>query len=146
MSTALVAIHAVSAGLWLGCILTEALFERALLPIGRDSQLTLARLHVRVDKVVEVPAIIGVLVSGLLMFPLSNRSGIAFQTMLAAGGIAIAANLYCVWLVFKRCDAAAAGNWQRFDALDHIQHKVGAIVLIGVLVALVAGYWSRSVA
>ena len=146
MRTALIAIHASFAALWLGCILTEALFERALLSKGRDGQLTLAHLHVRVDKAVELPAIIGVLASGFLLLGLSARSGIAFQVMLVAGGIAATANLYCVWLVFKRRNAAVAGDWQRFDALDHQQHQVGAIVLIGVLVALVSGYWSRGVA
>ncbi len=106
----------------------------------------LAHLHVRVDKMVEIPAILGVLISGLLMHLQGARSGVTYQIMLVAGGIAIAANLYCVWLVFTRRDAAVASNWQRFEALDHQQHKVGAVVLIGVLVALVAGYWSRSVA
>ena len=67
MRTALIAIHASFAALWLGCILTEALFERALLSKGRDGQLTLAHLHVSVDKAVELPAIIGVLVSGFLL-------------------------------------------------------------------------------
>jgi hypothetical protein len=58
----------------------------------------------------------------------------------------MAANLYCVWLVFRRRDAAVAGDWSRFEALDHLQHTFGAVVLIGVLVALVAGYWGRMVA
>jgi hypothetical protein len=63
MRTTLIAAHATFAAVWLGCILTEALFERALLAKGRDSQLTLAHLHVRVDKVIEIPAIFGVLLS-----------------------------------------------------------------------------------
>ena len=130
--------------LWLGCILTEALFERALLPKGNDSRLTLAHLHVRVDQFIELPAIAGVLLTGALMFNQGSRGGHAFQTMLIAGAVVIVANLYCVWLVFQRRDAAVSGNWQRFESLDHRQHKVGALVLIGVLVALVAGYWGRS--
>ena len=146
MRTILAAIHVTFASLWLGCILTEALFERALLPKGRGGQLTLAHLHVRVDKVVEIPAILGVLVTGILMLSETTRTSVAFQFMLLAGAIAIAANFYCVWLVFKRRDAAVAGNWLRFEALDHIQHKAGGAVLVAVLIGLVAGYWSRIVA
>ena len=146
MKTILIAAHASFSALWLGCILTEALFERALLPKGQDGRLTLAHLHVRVDKIVELPAIFGVLFTGLFMLLEGGRGGLAFHTMLGAGVLAVTANLYCVWLVFQRRDAAVSGNWQRFQSLDHLQHKLGAVVLIGVLAALVAGYWGRSVA
>jgi hypothetical protein len=46
----------VFAGLWLGCVLTEATFERMMLAKGRDHQLTLALPHWRVDVLVEIPA------------------------------------------------------------------------------------------
>ena len=146
MQNALASLHATFAALWLGCVLTEALFERTLMANGREGQLTLANLHVRVDKFVELPAIFGVVVTGLLMVKQSSRQGLAYEAMLVAGSVAIAANLYCVWLVFKRRDAASSGNWQRFESLDHVQHRVGAVVLVAVLTALLAGYWSRSVA
>ena len=61
MRNALIAAHAGFAMIWLGCVLTEAFFERALLPKSDDSRLTLAYLHVRVDKFVKLPAIGGVL-------------------------------------------------------------------------------------
>lgn len=143
MKSLLIAAHASFATLWLGCILTEALFERALLLEGHDGRLTLAHLHVRVDKIIEIPAICGVFFTGLIMFLQGSHSSPAFHTMLGAGLIAIAANLYCVMLVFQRRDAAVLADWPRFDALDHRQHKVGAVVLVGVLVALVSGYLAR---
>ncbi len=144
MRPTLLALHACFAATWLGCILTEAIFERALLPQGRQSQLALAHLHVRVDKFIELPSIFGVAVTGLLLLDQTGRAGVPLHTMLGAGMLAIIANLYCVFLVFKRRDAAMRGDWARFEALDHVQHKAGAIVLIGVLIALAAGYWSRS--
>lgn len=124
--------------------MTEALFERALLPEGSKARKVLAHLHVRVDKIVEIPAILGVLATGAILWmqmPPSNRG---FHLMLAAGSVGIVANAYCVWLVFERKRAASSDNWAHFEALDHQQHKYGAIVLLGVLVALAAGIWGRT--
>lgn len=143
MRDLLLALHLVFASVWLGCILTEVLFERALLPKGPDARTTLAQLHVRVDKVIEIPSIVIVLITGAWLWiqsPVVNRG---FYPMLVAGSVAIAANAYCVCLVFKRRRAANAGDWPRFDVLDHKQHKFGAVVLIGVLMALGAAIWGR---
>ena len=143
MKSLLISLHALLAALWLGCILTEALFERALLTQGPDSRTTLAKLHVRVDQWIELPALLGVLVTGTLMVTQPHATGPAFTTMLWAGMVGILANLVCVRLVFQRRDAALANQWQRFERLDHLQHQVGAVVLVGVVVALVAGYAAR---
>ena len=50
MKSVLLTCHLLSVGLWLGCVLTEALFERALLGQGPQAELTLAKLHWRVDQ------------------------------------------------------------------------------------------------
>lgn len=60
MKTLLVA-HLLLVGIWLGCVLTEALFERALLCKGRAHALILVGLHKRVDLIVELPALLGML-------------------------------------------------------------------------------------
>lgn len=51
----ILAVHIVSVGTWLGCVLTEALFEHALLGTGRANELILAKLHKEVDLFVEIP-------------------------------------------------------------------------------------------
>jgi len=48
-------LHVLFAGLWLGCVVTEVLFERTLLHRGRETERLLARLHLRVDLWVELP-------------------------------------------------------------------------------------------
>ncbi len=143
MRNAILGLHLLFAGIWLGCVLTEALFERALLAGDRKSHLLLSNLHVRVDKLVEVPMILGALLTGVILWSQGHRTGVAFHVMAGAGVIAIAANLHCVGIVFKRHRAAVAGEWSEFDRLDHMQHKVGAVVLVGLLVALIAGVWAR---
>jgi len=146
MRQILVFVHLVFAAVWLGCILTEALFERALLAKGHEAHLILAELHVRVDKLIEVPAIFVVLGSGAIMAMQAYPSAAWFYVMVAAGLGAIVLNFFCVFLVFKRRAVAVAGNWNEFNRLDHIQHKAGAAVLLLVLVALIAGVAGKSVA
>jgi uncharacterized membrane protein len=136
----LLPVHVVFAGLWLGCVLTEALFERALLGRGRDAERILARLHKRVDFYVELPALTGVLITGVWMVHTAQPS-MLLHTKIALGLLAIVANLYCVWVVLRRERAAQASDWQEFEALDHVQHKVGAVVLLGIVAALGLGIY-----
>lgn len=67
MKTVILIIHLLCAGLWLGCVLTEVLFERALLGQGRDAERTLAALRWRVDVWVEMPAFVAVALLGVLV-------------------------------------------------------------------------------
>jgi putative copper export protein len=139
MRSALLAVHLACAGIWLG-VLTEVLFERALLGQGRPQELVLARLHQRVDLWVEVPAFIALLLTGVLMFA-GAPSNTLLMFKIGAGVLAIAANAYCVWLVFRRAGAAQRSDWQRFDLLDRTQHPYGAVVLGALLAALATGIY-----
>jgi len=132
--------HIAAAGLWLGCVLTEALFERALLGRGREQERILAALHRRVDVFVEIPAFVAVLVTGGVMLPAA-----AMNALLAAkigfGLLAIAINAYCVRLVFRRAAAAGSDHWPEFARLDRLQHRAGAVVLLAIVAALGLGIW-----
>lgn len=63
---------------------------------------------------------------------------------LVFGLLAIAANVYCVWLVFGRAAAANEGDWDEFARLDHKQHKYGAATLLAIIVALAIGVYALS--
>ena len=138
MKTVLLIGHLLCAGLWLGCVLTEALFERALLGKGRDAERTLAALHWRVDVWVEVPAFTAVVLTGGLLWGLSPHTGLLYLKA-GAAGVAVLANVWCVWLVFRRWQHAQRDEWPQFEVTDHLQHKVGAVVLLGVLAAAALG-------
>lgn len=135
---ALLPLHLLAVGLWLGCVLTEVLFERALLGKGRAQEALLADLHRRVDVYVEVPAFVLVLVSGGFMWA-QNAGDSLLHAKIALGILAIAANVYCVWLVFARAHAAQEGRWDDFARIDVRQHRYGAVVLLGILAAIVLG-------
>jgi hypothetical protein len=140
MTKLLLPIHIAAVGIWLGCVLTEALFERALLGKGRDKELLLAGLHKRVDLMVEIPAFVVVLVTGLLMLRSAAPSAL-LHSKIGFGLLAIATNAYCVWLVYRRLAHARAGNWSAFEQIDRTQHKIGAVVLVCIVVALALGIY-----
>ncbi len=140
MPNLILPLHLTFIGLWLGCVLTEALFERALLGQGRDKELILAALHKRVDVFVEIPAFTLVVLTGALMLKGVPPSAL-LHAKLGFAILAVAANIYCVYLVFKRHALALKGDWPAFERIDHLQHKVGAWVLIGILGALGLGIY-----
>lgn len=140
MTLLLLALHLVSAGLWLGCVLTEVLFERALLGHGPSHRLILALLHRRVDLWVELPAFSLLLATGLLLLP-PAAPHVWLSAKIGIGALAIAANVHCVGLVLRRAAAAQSGDWSAFERLDHAQHRWGAVVLLGLLGALALGLW-----
>lgn len=135
---ALLPLHLLAVGLWLGCVLTEVAFERALLGKGRAQEALLADLHRRVDVVIEVPAFMLVLGTGILMWP-NTPGGALLYAKIGFGVLAIAANVYCVWLVLRRAKAAHDGRWDDFARIDRQQHRYGAVVLVAMLVAIVLG-------
>lgn len=140
MKSVLLPLHLASVGIWLGCVITEAIFERALLGKGRAQELILVELHKRVDLIVEIPAFIAVLVTGAAMLASVYPSPL-LTAKIAFGLLAIATNIYCVWLVFRRARAAHSDQQAEFTRLDHLQHKFGVIVLLALVTALAIGVY-----
>lgn len=128
----LATLHILFAGAWIGTVLVEAAFERTLLGQGREQQLILARLHWKVDKLIELPLLIAAAVSGAKLvrgMPLDDL----LRAKLACAALAVFANLYCIWLVRLRLRVAEAGAWELFAMIDKRQHQIGALVLLGLL-------------
>ena len=136
MSSVLI-LHILAAFVWLGCVLTETVFER----VGDGSEVIrrfIAEAHWRIDVFVEIPAFVVVALTGAYMAAvLPSSPGI--MIMMTAGLIAVGISVYCTYLVRERLRAAEAGEASLWFELDHQLHRCGAVVLIGVLVALSAG-------
>ncbi|MGE5514361.1 MAG: hypothetical protein ACM31D_00915 [Bacteroidota bacterium] len=132
-------LHLLCIAAWTGCILVEALYEHSI-----DSSPTMRRfvseLHWRTDKYIEIPAFLGVLLSGGAMLHTAPMTPLLW-TKVALGLVAIASNAACVWLVVKRLGTARAGDYAAWERLDHLQHKLGAVVLLTLVAALgIGGY------
>lgn len=135
-------LHILAAGLWLGCVFVEVFFERALAS-GSDRRILLATLHWNVDLYVELPALLIVAATGALLLRGATVTP-ALHAMIGFGVIAMLANIHCAWAVMVRRRHALAGNTAEYERADHLQHKVGAVVLIGLLLAMLAGFWNMA--
>ncbi len=135
--SALVLAHLLALGIWLGCILTEAAFEHTL-PRDEAFERAVARLHVLVDIWIETPAFVVVLVTGTLMLADAPWDG-ALRAKVALGLAAVAINVWCVWLVFRRRALHERGERAAALAVDNLQHKAGGVLLAVILAALAIG-------
>ena len=67
--------------------------------------------------IVEIPAFLGVLVTGvILLFEVAITAALVLK--LICGIAAILANLYCVRLVFLRVGYAKENQWSAFERAD----------------------------
>ncbi len=96
----LVALHVILVCIWLGLVLAETIIEFS----GHqdDDLLKAAQLHYRIDCFLEIPIVLAVLLTGIVLsiqfWPLSRLLGIKIGCAM----VAIAVNLYCAVLVILR--------------------------------------------
>ncbi|MDK9695022.1 MAG: hypothetical protein OEL76_01365 [Siculibacillus sp.] len=133
MSSVLV-VHILAAGLWLGCLATEILFEKAM---AADAAVRgfVSELHDRVDRFVEGPAFVSTFASGAWL-ALDAVWTAALVAKVAAGLAAVGLNVWCLKIVLERADAARAGRWDEWERIDRRQHVVGtAVTLLSIAAA-----------
>jgi hypothetical protein len=139
MSQLLRSAHFAFAGIWLGCIVTELIVERAFRSSGDDFRVQASQLNWSVSALVEVPAFVGLLVTGAYILAMPHGVGLAFQVMLTAGLLTIFLGVFKVWLIFKRRSAALRSKWSVHEKLGHFQGMLSFLVLLGVLASIIAG-------
>ena len=126
-------VHILAVGLWLGCLATEIAFEKAM-AADAASRLWVSRLHDRVDRWIEGPVFVVVAVSGAVL-ALRTPLTPLLAVKIGLGVAAVAANVWCLRLVFDRRAAAEAGDWAAWAAIDRRQHAVGTAVTVLLLAA-----------
>jgi hypothetical protein len=139
MSDLLVSAHYALACLWLGGMVTSVVVDRTLASTGEDFRVRLSELHWRVAAYVELPAFLGVLVTGAISLGHPHAWSRGFQVMVTSGLLTLFLGVFKTWLVRKRLAAARGGRWVALEKLSYFQGKLGALVLLGVLTAIVAG-------
>lgn len=98
-------LHILFVGAWFGCVAVEFLLETAPKKIVSLRE-TVPLLHYNIDRYIEMPLVLGVLLTGSLQINTARLSGLYLLKMLA-GLIAVSANLLCWFPVRKRKMAAA---------------------------------------
>jgi hypothetical protein len=144
MSQLLPSVHSALACIWLGCIVTEIIVERNLSFTGEGFRVRLSQLNWKVAAYVEVPAFLGVLVTGAYILGTPHAMSPGFQVMITVGLLTIFLNVFKVWLIYKRLSAALRSSWAAHEKLIYFQRVLGVLVLAGVLTAIVAGVIGKS--
>ncbi len=136
---ALAAFHIVVLGFWGGVVAVEILFETGGM-LGKFPPDMVAKLHRHTDRILEVPLLIAVLASGLLLWQRAGWSA-ALLPKVALGTGAVAANAVCVVYVERRAAARApdAGLTRRVVATAIPGFPLAAAALIAG--GLRAGWW-----
>ena len=127
-------LHVSAIGVWIGCIATEAIVEHSV-GTGTDRDYV-AAVHWPIDVYVEIPAFILVTISGAALWRAVPSDG-AVALMAVAGLLAAGCNVACVWVVRARRQARRNADASAYERLDHLQHRLGAV--LGVLIAAALG-------
>lgn len=101
--TGLHAFHLIMLGLWGGVILVEVVFEGAGLA-GKLAPKAVADLHRWTDRFLEIPLLVAIVTSGLLLWSRANWTPDLLPKAVAGLG-AITANVVCVVFVERRANA-----------------------------------------
>ncbi|MBQ0929267.1 hypothetical protein [Ideonella alba] len=131
-------LHLVSASAWAGCVMTELVAEKWLLQPGDRARL--AGLHWQIDRWVELPLAALALLAGVRAWP-GAAADAGLRAMAAAGGVAMLANAVCSVWVWRRWQAARLGDPAAHAHADRWQHRWGALVALGLGLALGAAAW-----
>lgn len=124
--------HLMVLGMWLGVVLTEALFEFS----GSDAESlrAAARFHYTVDKFGELPILLAVLVTGTMLAMRAWPLTPLHYFKISASLIAVASNLICaVWVVQRR-------RIEDVDVLLGFRRRIWGTAAVGVVFGTLALY------
>lgn len=128
--------HIVVLSLWAGLVAAESVME---LVARRASDLTvaMARFHYYLDIVLEVPLLLGVVLTGTVLL-MQTQPDAALWVKVAAGLGAVASNVVCVVVVIRRNRAATSDG--DVGALARLSSWVQRTAFTGVPLGLLALY------
>ncbi|MDP6587332.1 MAG: hypothetical protein QF535_21980 [Anaerolineales bacterium] len=131
----LVLIHIVSISFWLGVISVEVIFERAKMDKG-----SIVLLHKLTDRYVELPIILIVFITGVLLWERAAWSTEFIPKVLFGFG-AIALNVLCYYFVEKRTIEPVAFLTQSTHILWVVFPGIFCFVSAAYLGGSHAGWW-----
>jgi len=125
-------------------VATEAVLE--LYPRRRkEMHHSTIRAHYWIDLLVELPVLLGVAVSGMVLLSLTWPPTPWHVVKICCGGAAVAANLVCIALVLRRHKTLTMVGDD--SALWSMSRRISLTAAVGIplaLVAVVLGFWLAS--
>ncbi|MBN7796664.1 hypothetical protein [Parahaliea mediterranea] len=98
--TIVLIVHLLAVGVWIGVVGAEWVIERDG-TASPEANLRAASMHAVTDRWIELPALLVILATGLLMLHERHFEGLFLYKLIFAM-LAILFNLICVYAVFKR--------------------------------------------
>lgn len=136
---AILFVHLIAIGIWAGCVATEAVLEIAL-EKAPPQQSGLALLHAKIDRFVEIPAIVVALLTGGAMLHHAIWDALLVAKV-SLGALAVLLNSIAAFSVYRRLQCLNArdmAGYQRFNRL-HDRIGIGCVLSIAGAIA-VGGY------
>ena len=119
--------HLLCLGLWFGCVAVEAVVEA----VGfrhQEARPWVARMHYWIDLFVELPALTGVIVTGLILLP-SGSLPTLLAVKIAIASLAMLINAGCLVAVVRRWRAIQRGE---ADAAREHSNSVYLAFVVGL--------------
>lgn len=130
-------VHLIAIGIWVGCVATEIVCELSQKNVN-FKQSFIAPLHWRIDKYVEIPAILLTFITGSLMFEAAVWTPL-FKIKITAGIAAVILNSVAAFTVYMRYTYFSE-NDERGYAKYHLLHeRVGIACTLAIITALLSG-------
>lgn len=137
-------IHFIAIGVWAGCIATEIVCELDQKNVKPEDSY-IASLHWKIDKYVELPAILLTLLTG---FTLLQQGPIAWTLLLkikiTAGLTAVLLNIIAAYTIYQRYRYFSLNDEQQYQKYHSLHDTIGIGCVISLSIAIVAGGMSFS--
>ncbi|MGI1679510.1 MAG: hypothetical protein K6L75_12295 [Cellvibrionaceae bacterium] len=135
--TVILFIHLMAIGIWAGCLAIETVCELDQENVHfKDSYI--AALHWKIDKFVEIPALLITLVTGSIMLANAPSNPI-LMIKIIAGLLAVFFNAIAVFLIYKRYHCYLQNDEVGYKKYEMWHHRFGLGCIVSVITAIVAG-------
>lgn len=135
--TALLFIHLIAIGIWAGCVATEAVLEITLAK-APPLESGLASIHSRIDRFVEIPAIIAAVATGSAMLHHATWDPL-LSIKVSLGVAAVVLNAIAAYTVHRRLQCLNAKDMAGYATFNLWHERIGIGCILSISGAIVVG-------
>lgn len=132
-------VHLIAIGIWAGCVATEAVLEIALEKVSPQES-GLALLHARIDRFVEIPAIVVALITGGAMLHHASWDSL-LKAKVALGASAVVLNGIAAYTVHRRLQCINAQDMTGYQRFNLLHERIGIGCVLSIAGAIAVGGW-----
>jgi len=130
--------HLVAIGIWAGCVATEAVLEIVLekLPPHESG---LALIHAKIDRFVEIPAIVAALATGGHMLHQQTSWDGLLVAKVSLGVSAVVLNTMAAFTVQRRLRCLQANDMAGYGFFNRWHERIGIGCVLSIIGAIAVG-------